>query len=161
MLQFDFKGCLSAGNRINSTNTTVGGYGASEMKMTTLPALVNALPDWLKTRLIEFSVLASAGNNSSTIETVSGNKLSLRSEIEIMGTSSNSFAGEGTAISYYTSSQANRDKIPWSVGPYYAWELRSPRKSDPERYVVVNEYGSGTGSSYATTAGGVSPFGCL
>ena len=53
VMQFDFACALSSYVRMNATATTAGGYGASEMKTVTLPALVEALPDWLKTRLKE------------------------------------------------------------------------------------------------------------
>lgn len=159
VMQFDFACSLSGRVRMNDTNTTTGGYGASEMKTVTLPALAEALPDWLKTRLKTFSVLTGSGGADpahQTIETVTGNKLALRSEVEIFGTHTYSTPGEGTALPYYA-----------SVGPQWketglgntpnAWFTRSPCTSS--MYVKADDNGSNTVG--AATQSYVSPFGCL
>lgn len=159
VMQFDFKDALSSGIRINSTNTNVGGYGSSEMKTTTLPALVNALPSWLKDALIEFNVLASAGNGSSTIETVNGNKLALRSESEITGAHSYSVDGEGTQINYYKTASNRIKKLGHSGSAGYWWE-RSPRNGNTSQFVMVFTDGNQTIQNAASSAG-VAPFGCL
>ena len=69
----------------------------------------------------------SIGNRGSTIETVQ-DKIFLAAEIEIFGSSVNSFAGEGTQYQYYKNATANRYKMPKynssSVTNIY-WE-RSP-----------------------------------
>lgn len=158
VMQFDFKGQFSAAVRMNSTGTNAGGYGASEMKTVTLPALVDALPAWLKGSLKEFSVLASAGNTSTTIETVTGNKLALRSEVEVLGTASMSAAGEGSQIEYYKTAD-NRKKRRPSTG-LAAWWERSPYKSAASLYCQINYLGSANANT-ATAADGLSPFGCL
>lgn len=159
VMQFDFKDELATGVRMNSSHTNAGGYGASEMKLTTLPALVNALPTWLKNALIEFSVLASAGSKSSTIETVTGNKLALRSEVEIFGSTTFSKAGEGSQIPYYATS-ANRIKKRGHSGSANSWWERSPLGSNSNRFCNVDSYGGANGNG-ASNAYGVAPFGCL
>ena len=60
----------------------------------------------------------SAGNSSSTISTTE-DTLFLLSEIEVQGTRTHSYAGEGTQYAYYKT-VANRKKNS-------AWYLRSPR----------------------------------
>jgi len=159
VMQFDFKEALELGIRMNSYNTNAGGYGASEMKTTTLPALVNALPAWLKSRLIEFSVLVSAGNKSSTIETVTGNKLALRSEIEVFGTNTHSFAGEGLQISYYAIAN-NRSKKRGHSGTTDTWWMCSPVASNTTGFCIVTNSGNADYSG-ASMLRGVSPYGCL
>lgn len=160
VLQFDFKDSLEAGNRINGSGVgNTSGYGDSEMKTVTLPALVNALPTWLKNRLIEFSVLASAGNQSSTIETVTGNKLALRSEIEVLGTVTNSFAGEGSQIDYYAT-QDNRKKKIGHSGSNGQWWCRSPYASSTTAFCRISNNGNANYAG-ATTTTAVAPFGCL
>lgn len=158
VMQFDFKNVLINAQKMNGSNSTSGGYGASMMKTVTLPALVNALPSWLNSRLIEFSALTSAGNGSSTIETVQGNKLALRSEIEATGGSTNSYTGEGILIQYY-SSASNRKKKKIN-GSYNKWWLRSPYNAGNQYYCALD--GAGNGSpTQATSAIGLAPFGCL
>ena len=159
VMQFDFKDELATGNRMNATDTNSGGYGASEMKTTTLPALVNALPTWLKDRLLEFSVLASAGSQSSIINTVTGNKLALRSEVEIFGTTTHSKAGEGSQIPYYTTS-ANRIKKRGHSGSASIWWERSPSGSNSANFCGVGSSGSANING-ASSAYGVAPFGCI
>ena len=159
VMQFDFVEALTPGCGMNASNTNVGGYGGSQMYTTTLPAMVSALPSWLSSRLLTFNVLASAGGQSATIETVGNNKLALRSEIEIFGTTSYSAAGEGSQIEYYKTS-ANRPKQNGYSGSNATWWDRSPSTSDSIRFCAVNNSGAALISN-ANNAFGVSPFGCI
>ena len=160
LFQFDFVESLAAGQRMNSSNTNVGGYGGSEMRGTTIPALVDALPEWLRTRLKTFDVLASAGNKSTTIETVTNNKLALRSEVEIFGTTSYSAAGEGTQIEWYKRGSATRIKRLGRTGSAYSWWERSPRVSNATNFCHVGSGGTASANT-ASSAYGLSPFGCI
>ena len=160
VMQFDFRDALSNGIRINSESTTVGGYGGSEMKTTTLPSLVNAMPSWMKNRMIEFSVLVGSGYSSFTLETVTGNKLALRSEIEIFGSSTRSVTGEGALLDYYTSSDNIKKRMGHSGSVADYWWLRSPRKMGDSEFVCVRN-GSSVYSNGARAVQGVAPFGCL
>lgn len=161
VLQFDFNTPVASGQRMGPDDNkgNIGGYGASEMKTTTLPALVNALPAWLKDSLIEFSCLSSAGSKSSTITTISGNKLALRSEVEITNTTSYSFSGEGSQIPYYITTTNRAKKI--SQTPVAYW-TRSPSKSSQWQYAYIS--GGGTAQANAQWLDGdyyLAPFGCL
>jgi hypothetical protein len=160
VIQFDFACCLSGSVRMNSSMSTTGGYGASEMKTVTLPALAEALPDWLKSRLRTFSVLANAGGSDvSTLETVGNNKLALRSEMEVLGESSGGKAEEGAAISFYAGSAYNRAKMPGLNGTSaVGWALRTA--AAPISILCVD----GSGRVYnrqADSANGLSAFGCI
>jgi len=159
VLQFDFKNQLALGNRINETATNVGGYGESEMKTVTLPALVNAMPSWIKSRLIEFSAPTSEGNNSSTIVSVTGNKLALRSIEEVYGEAGRSFDGEGTQVAYYSVADNNRKKKRGHSGSYSIWVSRSPAKNTGS-FVDIDASGY-QDQSGANTLFGVAPFGLL
>jgi len=161
VMQFDFACSLSGSVRMNATNTTTGGYGASEMKTVTLPALVEALPDWLKTRLKTFSVLAGSGGASAsqqTIETVTDNKLAMRSEVEVFGSHPNSPAGEGTAIPYYTAGTYPRQKTAGINGSGNGWWTRSAKDGTG----VVFSGADGNVNVYGPiNTFGLAPFGCL
>lgn len=128
LFQFDFLNVLDTEFRMNDTVANTGGYGVMEMKTTTLPALVEALPSWLKTRLVTFDVKSTAGNTSTTMTTVTGNKLALRSEIEVYGKVDGSAAREGYPVPYYQIIE-NRKKgqqtHPAPASFYHYW-LRSP-----------------------------------
>ncbi len=163
VLQFDFVDELASGNRMEASNINTNGYGGSEMYKTTLPALVNALPEYLRGLLIPFSCKASAGNKSTTIKTVTGNKLALRSEVEIFGTTTYSAAGEGSQIPYYTTSANWGKKRGHSGSANYWWE-RSPRVSNTTNFCGVHSGGTSTHGAYsynASMANGVAPFGCI
>lgn len=153
VMQFDFFTALSGLTcRMNATATNVGGYAASEMRTVTLPALVEALPSWLKSRLKTFSVKASTGSGSTGVETVTGNKLALRSEVEINNTTNVSRAGEGSQAALYKDG-SYRIK----GGNYPAWWLRSAYSSNSFAYVTTAGATPMTASEYLSLA----PFGCL
>lgn len=158
VIQFDFVNELSAAFRMNSSNTTTGGYGATEMYNTTLPALVEALPSWLKTRLKTFSVVASKGGSDlSTAETVTGNKLALRSEKEIFGTRTYSQVDEGTQADYYKSTN-NRIKTKGYGGSANGWWERSAYTS---AYFCLVSIDGTVVFNNASNTNGVAPFGCI
>lgn len=156
-LQFDFAAALSKAVRMNSSDTTTGGYGASEMFTTTLPALVEALPEWLRTRLKTFNVQGTTGGTSTEITIFSGNKLALRSAYEVFGDGHNARAAEGTPIPYYTSRAQNRLKLQGISGSstIFWWE-RSPYNAT--YFCCV---GNTPSSDYASHAYDVAPFGCI
>lgn len=159
ILQFDFKDALAINTFMNQAGSSAGGYGSSIMKTTTIPALVDALPDWLKSRLLEFSVLACSGGTSTTINTVTGNKLALRSEIEVTGTTSYSAAGEGSQIGYYATAN-NRKKKRGHTGANDAWWTRSSSPNANRSFCQINSGGSAT-YNQANYGGTIAPFGCL
>lgn len=159
ILQFDFKDCLSTKFRMNASNTNAGGYDSTEMYNSTLPALVNALPSWLKNSLITFNVKASAGSQSATIETIGNNKLALRSEIELFNGSGNSKSGEGVYVPYYDSNAKRVKKIGHSGSAGNWWE-RSPGGSGSAAFCHVYSNGSGDANAASYTYG-VAPFGCI
>ena len=76
VMQFDFMNTLSNAVRMHPSAMENNNYGETEMKTVTLPALVNSLPEWLRTRLVTFDVETAKG-------TVTDNKLALRSGAEI------------------------------------------------------------------------------
>ena len=154
IMQFDFLDALAAGNRMNATSTNAGGYGESEMKTVTLPALEAALPSWLRGLLKTFSVKASAGSQSDTIETVTGNKLALRSEVEIFGTTTYSKPGEGAQVELYKRVSQRSKTTPSNL-----WWERSPNGSGSAHFCYV--YNGSPNYGDAAYAHGVAPFGCI
>lgn len=160
VLQFDFVDCCVGDQRLNSTTDTTGGYGATEMYTTTLPALVEALPSWLKTRLKTFSVVASKGGSDlSTAETVTGNKLALRAEMEIFGTRTYSQVDEGTQVDYYRTAANSTVKAEGFGGSAANWWLRSP--SSATGFCLVTRLGTASHNNPNKTTFKVAPFGCL
>ena len=162
VLQFDFVTAHTGKARMNASNTNIGSYGASEMKMITLPSFANAMETWIKSRLIPFDVLVGAGNSSSEIVTVSDNLLALRSEVEVFGTSSSSCEGEGSWVDYYKRSAEARYKRLGRGGGTNTWRLRSPTKNNSAYFLSSRSGGDYASSSYnASSLDAFAPFGCL
>lgn len=160
IMQFDYANLGTVGSRFNATATNAGGYGASEMKTVTIPALVEAFPSWLSSRLLTFNVKSSIGSKSSTIETVTGNKLALRSEVEITGSATVSAPGEGTQVDLYTiaDNRPKTDALTTTRG--YIYFLRSPRIDASNSFVTVTA-GGAIGSVSASSQNYFAVFGCL
>lgn len=87
---------------------------------TAFPALKKVMPAEVVAAFKAVTKKTSAGSASSAIDTTE-DTLFLLSEIEVQGTRTHSYAGEGTQYAYYQTA-ANRKKN-------RAWYLRSPRIS--------------------------------
>lgn len=161
VVQIDFADTLKETIQINNSSTNVGGYGGSRMYTTTLPAMVDALPSWLRSRLITFDVLVSAGNRSTEIVTVGNNKLALRSEVEVAGTTAYSAEGEGVQLEYYKDSNSRKKPSGNSGLNGVAWWTRSPALANASSYAFISN--SGGVSTYVATQSSVyfAPFCCL
>lgn len=148
LFQFDF---TYAGKfRMNSTGSTSGGYGASEMYTTTIPALVEALPTWLKDRLLTFTCLTRQQGGASeypAIE-VENNKLALRSvrEMNLGG------VAEGAPVDLF---KTDTNKRNYNSNFWF----RSPNTGDARCYNYFN--GNVVQWDSATYGRNIKPFGLL
>lgn len=154
VLQFDFKTPLTQTGKYDLERYFKGNYNNSAIKVTTLPALANAMPQWLVNRMIEFSVLGFGSNGSMQVETIIGNKLALRSIAEVTGESG--YEGEGTQLHYYTI-QDNRKK--YSTG-YRTWWTRTHSANTSSYIRCVDTNGSSTTEEVYVNEF-IAPFGCL
>ena len=105
----------------------------------------------------------SKGSRDTEIETVSNNKLALRSEVEIFGTTTNSASGEGEQIPWYKNASLRIKKRGWG-GSAYSWWGRSPGISSTSYFCCVTSYGIASGSAFDSGASGtrgLAPFGCI
>lgn len=134
VLQFDFKWLTERPEQQTDSQYETYDYETGKIRTITIPNLINALPDWLKAALIEFPVLVGTQGGSSTIKTVSGNKLALRAEVELYGNAQYSPEGEGTHVEYYkTASHINKNPVgrtdPPGTTSAQMYFLRSPSKN--------------------------------
>ena len=157
VLQFDFAAMPAANSGFYMHNGSGGvSYGATLMKTTTIPAMIEALPAWLKSRLKTFSVLVGSGG---TVTEVTGNKLALRSEFELFGSSIKSPYEEGTPIPYYAEAKPNRTKSSGINGISRSeWWTRSIATTTS--FSTVTADGS-VNSGTITSRYGMAPFGCI
>ena len=161
LMQVDFAEALAAKVRMHPEAANAGGYGITEMCTDTLPALFDAMPAWLRSRMLAFDVKSSNGNSSDLITVTSGNKLALRSEIEVLNTVTSSYAGEGQAVPWYLIANKMRTKRNGRYGSNAAWWLRSPLKGNSAQYVLTKADGSARESSSMVNAQCVAPFLCI
>ena len=146
---------------MNSTNTNAGGWKNCARRAWCNNVFFAALPSVWQSMVKTVNKKVSVGNNQSTIETVQ-DKIFLAAEIEIFGSVTYSFAGEGTQYQYYKNATANRYKMPkWSssyVSNIY-WE-RSPYSGNTNAFCRVYNTG-GAYSANADNARGVAPCLCI
>lgn len=184
VLQFDFVQTFSADQYKWATMLTpspaTGSYKDTAMYTTTLPALVEALPEWLRTRLITFSVLSNTdGTDPEAIETVTGNKLCLRAYSEIFGTGPNDklkaeYYGidEGPRVPYYLTDEHLRKRVSQfppaggeALNSQYWLRTKGPDVSEKLAFYLMapfnNEESSYVYNLFSDWNFWVAPFGCL
>lgn len=146
---------------MNSTNTNVGGWKNCARRAWCNNVFFAALPSAWQSMVKTVNKKSSVGNKSSTIETVQ-DKIFLAAEIEILGSTTYSFTGEGAQYQYYKNATANRYKMPkWdlsSVSNIY-WE-RSPRSFNASSFCYVGTSGI-VNYDNANNAYGVAPCLCI
>lgn len=149
-LTFQMHDCYNDMKQMNSSNTNNGGWTNCAMRTTHLPAILALMPAEVQAAIREVQKKTSAGNQSSSIQTTN-DKLFLLSEIEIFGSTTYSFAGEGTQYAYY---QAGNSKVKNLSGSANNWWERSPSSSKSTTFCVVISSG-GAGADRASNSYGV------
>ena len=148
-LTFQMHDCYTETKQMNSSNTNSGGWQNSAMRTTHLPAILNLMPAEVQAAIREVQKKTSAGNQSSSIQTTN-DKLFLLSEIEIFGSTTYSFAGEGTQYDYY---KAGNSKVKNRSGSAYWWWERSPYSSNSTYFCYVNSIGNAAADSASYSYG--------
>lgn len=148
-LTFQLHDCYATTYQMNSSNTNSGGWTNCAMRTTHLPAILALMPAEVQAGIREVQKKSSAGNQSSSIQTTN-DKLFLLSEIEIFGSTTYSFAGEGKQYAYY---QAGNSKVKNLSGSARRWWERSPRSSDSTLFCSANRSGSANWSSASGSYG--------
>ena len=120
-------------HNMNSTNTNVGGWPASEMRTYINSDIYNALPSALKNGIINTTVVSGHGSSDSN-DFTSTDKLYLLSPVEVWGY--NSYSQNDTArnlsrqIDYYSDLEVNNTNYSAAIKPYQDssdewWYLRT------------------------------------
>ena len=126
------------GAQMNSTNTNVGGFGASAMAQTTLPSIYELLPRDLQDVIKESKITYHSGNDDPSTERVGYYKLYLPSEYEISHTTTYALQ-EGVWLKYWQEHNTNNDRIKYRIGrttPNAYW-LRSANRSNSSNFAYV------------------------
>lgn len=125
-LTFQMHDCYAEKNRMHSAATNVVGWTNCEMRITTLPSILALMPSEVQTGIKEVNKITGVGNNTSTLGTTA-DKLFLLSEVEVLGSTSTTPAGEGSRYAYYSAGNNAVKNIGTSA---QWWWLRSPRIGD-------------------------------
>lgn len=96
--------------RMNPSNTNAGGWDASEMRTFLNTRVLAALPVKWQSAIKKVKISATAGSQSTEI-LVSEDYIYLAANREVGGNTSEPYASEGTAISFFTSDKS-RLKFP-------------------------------------------------
>ena len=147
---------------INSSNDNSTGWTNCARRKWCNGGFYQALPEYMRTLVKPVNKLTSAGSQSSTINTTS-DYIFLPSEIEVFGSTTYSFSGEGTVYTYFNKGTSYRYKKPGWNSSYpsssYWWE-RSPCSSNSTDFCNVYIDGSAN-YDYASLASGLAPAWCL
>ena len=147
---------------MNSTDTNVGGWPASEMRTYVNGTIYNALPSDLQGVIISTKVISSHGKTSGETNFTSSDKLYLLSIKEVWndGTGYATAEAETKQLDYYKSKgvtpQNASEAIKQYNGSAYWWWLRGATTSFTDTFYRVSNLGEWS-SDYASYTRGVSP----
>ena len=146
---------------MNSSSTNNGGWEGCARRTWCNNVYKKCLPTYIQSMMKQVKKLTSSGRYSDIIKT-SNDYAFLPSEIEIFGSASFSYAGEGKQYQYFKNATANIYKKPYYSSSYASgfWWERSPHIGSSSDFGFVNASG---GASYddATSIYGVAPCLCI
>ena len=148
-LTFQMHDCYGTKYQMNNMKTNNGGWKNCAMRGTHLPAILALMPSEVQAGIKAVSKKASAGSQSSTIETTA-DKLFLLSEIEIFGSTTYSKSGEGSQYAYYS---AGNSKVKNLSGSASIWWERSPYGRNSVSFCRVSSDGEANASSASSSYG--------
>lgn len=148
-LTFQMHDCYDTTYQMNSSNTNAGGWRDCQMRTQTMPALKALLPAEVQAGIRAVNKLTSAGNQNSSIVTTS-DELFLLSEIEIFGSTTYSFAGEGTQYAYY---QVGNSKVKNRAGSADYWWESSSNSGGAPAFCLVSPTGDYSATSPTASYG--------
>lgn len=149
-LTFGLKDCLNTAYQMNSSDTNDGGWGNCALRATLRGDIWNQLPSDLRGVIKEVTKKTSAGNLSSTINSIS-DTLFLFAEKEIFGSTQYSVNGEGTQYARFT---ASNTRIKKRNGSATSWWLRSPHSNVRNGFCALTAQGAAA-YGYASESFGV------
>lgn len=125
-LSIGMKECMAQTRQMNATNTNAGSFVGSGMYSWLSGTLYPSLPDGLKNSITKVNKKTSEGGGSSVIRT-DVMYLWLFSEIEVFGTTTYSYAGEGTQYPYFATAAERIKRLSNGSGAASYWWERSPQ----------------------------------
>lgn len=143
------KNLLATKYQMNSSNTNRGGWEASRMRTTTMPAILATLPEDLQAVIKEVSKLSSEGGSSADALDTTTDKLFLFSVKEITGANTYSLDGEGTQYALwntllYNSAFSSRriKRLSNGDGKATIWWTRSASSGRNDEFCIFDANGN-------------------
>ena len=137
-LTFGLHDCYGTKYQMNSRDTSSTGWDGSKMRTETLPAILAKMPENIRNGTRAVNKLTATSGNDGTIKTAS-DKLFTFSEMEVYGSATKSYSGEGKQYDYYKAGNSKVKKVGSTASQ---WWLRSPFANDTIFFCVVNTDGS-------------------
>lgn len=146
---------------INGSSTNSGGWESCARRTWCNNVYKKCLPTYIQNMMKQVKKLTSVGSRSNTIK-VSNDYVFLPSEIEIFGSVTYSYAGEGKQYQYFKNATANRYKKPRYSSTYVSGQYwtRSPYSSGSDSFCGVGR-GGGANADSASNTGGIAPCLCI
>ena len=148
-LTFGLHDCYGTTYPMNSSNTNLTSWYNSKMRTETLTAILAKMPENIQNGIRSVNKLTATSGSSSTIKTAS-DKLFTFSEMEVYGSATLSYSGEGKQYDYYKAGNSKVKKV-GSTASW--WWLRSPNRSHSFNFCTVNTSGSVSVSNSDAKAG--------
>ena len=149
-LTFGLHDCYGTKYPMNSSGTNSTGWNDSKMRTETLPAILAKMPENIQNGIRAVNKLTATSGSNSAIKTAS-DKLFSFSEMEVCGSATVSYNGEGKQYDYYKAGNSKVKKVGSTAS---RWWLRSPDASTSYLFCAVNANGS-VGNNYASSLSGV------
>lgn len=149
-LTFGLHDCYGTKYPMNSSNTNLTSWGGSKMRTETLTAILAKMPVNIQNGIRAVNKLTATSGLDSTIKTAS-DKLFTFSDMEVYGSTTISYSGEGKQYDYY---KAGNSKIKKVGSTASMWWLRSPSAIDSINFCAVHTDGS-IYINYASDSNGV------
>lgn len=137
-LTFGLHDCYGTKYPMNSSGTNSTGWDGSKIRTETLPAILPKMPVNIQNGIRAVNKLTATNGLNSAIKTAS-DKLFTFSEIEVYGSTTKSYSGEGKQYDYYKAGNSKVKKV-GSTASW--WWLRSPRAGDSGYFCAVHTDGS-------------------
>lgn len=155
------KNLLAATYAMNSSSTNSGGWEASKMRTTTMPAILATLPEDLQAVIKEVNKLSSEGGSNADALDTTADKLFLFSVKEVTGANTYSLDGEGTQYDLWKTLLNNGAFAPSRIkrlsngdGNASYWWTRSAYSGLSGSFCGFDTSGS-VGNGYANGSSGV------
>lgn len=140
-LTFGMKNLMAETRKMNSSNTNSGSFAGSAMYSWLSGTIYPNLPTELKDAIKAVNKKTSSGGSSSAIRT-DAMYLWLFAEIEVFGSTTNSFVGEGTQYPYFATLAERIKRLSNGAGAASYWWERSPRRNSSGYFCYVDTSGS-------------------